>query len=164
MTFLHRRMFLVIALFTMSAVALPAQDMQSPPQGKAFERVEQFKKMRLIELLNLDEQTAIRFFALYNENQKQLREIRQEQVQALGAIQKLRKSEAADAEYGKVVDQLRALESKLNDTKTKYIDEIKQVLTAKQLAEYLVFEFRFQQNLRELVRDMQRNRQDMPRR
>ena len=164
MTFLYRRMTLAVILLVTCMLHAPGQDMQTPPQGKALERVEQYKKMRLIELLNLDDETAIKFFARYNENQKQLRAIRQKQVQALGQIQKLRKSNSADAEYSKVVDDLRDLEKQSNEEKAKYIDEVKQILTAKQLAEYLVFEFRFQQNLRELVRDIQRNRQEMPRR
>ena len=38
------------------------------------------------------------------------------------------------------------------------MDELTDVLTQKQVAEYIVFEIRFQQNLREILRDMQQER------
>ncbi len=46
----------MIGLLAMSVQAT-AQDNQTPAPGKAYERVEQYKKIRLMEVLNLDEQT-----------------------------------------------------------------------------------------------------------
>ncbi len=145
----------VSAAFVSLAVS---QDALPLGQGRALERVEQFKKIRLMEVLNLDEQNSIKFFARYNKYQEQLRDIRKKQVVALGQVQAFRKSKADDAEYGKTIDELLSLERQINDAKSKYVDELKQVLTGKQLAEYLVFEMRFQQNLRELAREFPRNR------
>jgi hypothetical protein len=113
-----------------------------------------------MEVLNLDEQNSIKFFARYNKYQELLRDLRKKQAQALARIQALRKSNAADAEYGKMVDELLTLESQINEAKSKYVEELKPVLTSKQLVEYLVFEARFQQNLRELAREFPRSRQD----
>jgi hypothetical protein len=149
-------------LLLFAAVSSPglAQENQPLGQGRALERVEQFKKIRLMEVLNLDEQTSIRFFTRYNKYQEILRSLRKQQLQALGQVQALRKSKAADSEYDKMVDELLKLESQINEAKSKYVDELKQVLTSKQLVEYLVFEARFQQNLRELARELPRNRQE----
>lgn len=153
----------MIGLAAMSMQAI-AQENPNPVPGKAYERVEQYKKIRLMEILNLDEQTSIKFFARYNKNQEFLRDLRQKQVQALGRVQALRKAKAADSEYDKIISDLLSLESQVNEAKAKYVDELRQVLNSKQLAEYLVFETRFQQNLRDLLRDMPRNRQDVQRR
>ncbi len=135
-----------------------AQGEELPAPSKALERVEQFKKIRLMEVLGLDEQTSIRFFARYGKHQRALQDLRRTQMQALGRVQALRKSKAADAEYGKVIQELLSLEGEGRDAKMKYIDELREVLSSKQIAEYLVFEMRFQQNLRELIRDAQKNR------
>ena len=152
---------IAVAAISMHAVA---QDNKNPQPGKAYERVEQYKKIRLMEVLNLDEQTSIRFFARYNKNQVILRDLRKKQVEALARVQALRKTNAADNEYDKIVSDLLSLENQLNEAKAKYVDELKQVLTSKQLAEYLVFETRFQQNLRDLLRDLSRNRPEGQRR
>jgi hypothetical protein len=140
---------------------LAAQDEEPAVRGKAAERVEQYKKIRMMEVLGMDEQTSIRFFARYNKNVEMMKDLRQRQVHALTEIQKLRKSKASDSEYAKVIAELRSLEDQVNQTKSKYVDELKVVLTNKQLAEYLVFELRFQQNLRELVRDVQQRKQEL---
>jgi hypothetical protein len=160
MNTLIRRIALMLLVSAAALVSGVAQDIPPPPQGRALERVEQFKKIRLMEVLNLDEQSSIKFFARYNKYQELLRDLRKQQVQALGRVQQLRKSNAADAEYGKMVDELLSVEGQINDAKSKYVEELKPVLTSKQLVEYLVFEARFQQNLRELARDFPRNRQE----
>jgi hypothetical protein len=159
-SFLKRLILICIGLAFWCATTA-AQDTETPVQGKAAERVDQFKKIRMMEVLGMDEQTSIRFFARYNKNLEVMKELRQKQLKALAQIQTMRKSKAADSEYAKVVSELRSLEGQVNQTKSQYIDDLKDVLTSKQLAEYLVFELRFQQNLRELVREaQQKNRQE----
>jgi hypothetical protein len=152
-----RRLFLLIAI-SVTPLFLWAQDDEAPPPSKALERVEQFKKIRMMEVLALDEQTSIKFFARYTRHQRALQELRRKQVQALGRVQALRKSKAADAEYAKVIQDLQSLEAEGRDAKLKYLEELQGILSNKQIAEYLVFELRFQQNLRELIRDAQKNR------
>jgi len=162
MNSITKTLLLAFAGLAMCIVTVNAQDAELPVQGKAAERVEQYKKIRMMEVLGLDEQTSIKFFARYNKNLEVMKDLRQKQVQALARIQNLRKVKASDNEYGKVVADLRSLEDQVNQAKSKYIDDLKDVLTNKQLAEYLVFELRFQQNLRDLVRDVQqKNRQEL---
>ena len=149
---------LFVGVAGLTALAF-AQDTQPAQQGRGLQRVEQFKKIRLMEVLNLDEQSSIKFFARYDKYEQQLHDLRQKQIQTFGQIQKLRKENAADAEYEKVVNDLLALDTQFEDVKTKYVGELKDVLTSKQLAEYLAFEYRFQQNLRDLAREVQHMRQ-----
>jgi hypothetical protein len=156
-----KRFFSVFAALAISFFTVAAQDEQPPIKGKAAERIEQFKKIRIMEVLALDEQNSIKFFARYNKNLEAMKDLRQKQVQALARIQNLRNAKASDNEYAKVVNELRSLEDQTHQAKSRYIDDLKDVLTNKQLAEYLVFEVRFQQNLRDLVRDVQQKRQEL---
>jgi hypothetical protein len=131
-----------------------------PMRGPGAERVEQFKKLRLMEVLDLDEETSIKFFVRYNKHAETVRDIRTKQMKLFREIQSLRRSNAGDGEYGKVLKELLQLESQLNEARQAYINELSGVLTQKQLAEYVVFEVRFQQNLRELLQDVQREREE----
>ena len=150
---------LVIVLVT-GSFALRAQDEELAAPSKALERVEQFKKIRLMEVLALDEQTSIKFFARYGKHQRLLQELRRKQVQSLAKVQSMRRAKAADPEYAKLIEELQSLEGESRDAKLKYIEELKEILTNKQIAEYLVFEMRFQQNLRDLIREAQQNRRN----
>ncbi len=152
-----RRLFLLIAVLAAPLFAW-AQDEEPPKQSKALERVEQFKKIRMMEVLALDEQTSIKFFARYSKHQRALQDLRRKQVQALGKVQSLRKTKAADAEYANVIQELQLLEGEGREAKLKYLEELREILSNKQIAEYLVFEMRFQQNLRDLIRDARKNR------
>ena len=129
-------------------------------RGQAGERVEQFKKIRLMEILSLDEQSSIRFFARYNKHQESMRDIRMKQAGLFQQIQALRRSGATDAEYDKVLSDLRALQNQTHEAREKYMNEISEVLSKKQLAEYIVFEVRFELNLREILREIQKERED----
>lgn len=152
-----RHTLLLIGLIAVP-MSLWAQDDDLAAPSKALERVEQFKKIRMMEVLALDEQTSIRFFARYGKHQRLLQELRRKQMQSLGKVQSLRKTKAGDAEYARVIQELQSLEGESQDAKMKYIEELKDILSNKQIAEYLVFEMRFQQNLRELIRETQKNR------
>jgi len=156
---LLRSTVLLLALFAVP-FALWGQDEELAAPSKALERVEQFKKIRMMEVLALDEQTSIKFFARYGKYQRLLQELRRKQMQSLTKLQSLRKAMAADAEYARVIQELQTLEGESRDSKLKYIEELKEILTNKQIAEYLVFEMRFQQNLRELIKEVQQNRRN----
>ncbi|MBI3112265.1 MAG: hypothetical protein HYZ01_11905 [Ignavibacteriales bacterium] len=153
---------LLIAALLVCSVSLAQRRGGAPDQDSmrrpGAERVEQFKKLRLMEVLQLDEEASIRFFARYNKHEAAMREIRQKQLEFIQQIQSLRRSQAPDVDYQRVLRELRALEQRLSETKLKYMDELTDILTQKQVAEYIVFEIRFQQNLREILRDMQQER------
>jgi hypothetical protein len=157
-----KNFLLAFAGVAMAFTSVAAQDAQPPVQGRAAARVEQYKKIRMMEVLGMDEQTSIRFFLRYDKNLEVMKGLRQKQVQALTRVQSLRKDKAPDNDYAKVISDLRSLEEQINRTKSKYIDDLKEVLTNQQLAEYLVFELRFQQNLRDLIRDMQQKNKQEP--
>jgi hypothetical protein len=150
-------LLLVVATLLACSLGVAQRRGQAPDQARrpAAERIEQFKKLRLMEILGLDEQTSIRFFARYNKHQETMRDVRQKQMEVFQQIQSLRRSQAPDADYQRVLSELRGLEQRSNETKLKYMDELSEILTKKQVAEYIVFEVRFQQNLRDLVRDLQ---------
>lgn len=154
-----RRLFLVIALVSMPLIVW-TQDEEPTKPSRALERVEQFKKIRMMEVLAMDEQTSIKFFSRYSKYQRSLQDLRRKQVQALGRVQGLRKTKAADPEYAKIIQELQSLEGEGRDAKLKYLEELHEILSNKQIAEYLVFEMRFQQNLRDLIRDAQKSRTD----
>ncbi|MBM4162685.1 MAG: hypothetical protein FJ217_16515 [Ignavibacteria bacterium] len=159
------RYLVVSAALLLAALHSLAMAQDEPPfrRGAALERMEQFKKIRMMEVLKLDEQTSIRFFSRYNKYQETLRELRLKQAGLLGQLQTLRRSNAGEGEYDKIIRELRALEGEMDNAKGKYLDELSEVLTKRQLAEYIVFEWRFQQNLRELLRDAQQGRGMPPR-
>jgi len=133
-----------------------AQNPMGP--GRGGQRIEQFRKLRMIEALKLDEQTSVRFFAKYNQHEEAVRQINQERDGLLDQINGLRKEDAADAEVNKVIQKFVALDQKLSDERTRYIEDIRSVLTTKQLADLFLFERGFARNVRQLMQEMTQER------
>jgi hypothetical protein len=143
---------LIVLLF---ATAL-GQEM--PMRGPAMERVEQFKKIRMMEVLKLDEETSLRFFARYNKFQEGIKEITGKRDGLIDELAALRKSNSSDGEYEKVFKELSAVESKIADERWRFVQELKGVVSTKQVAEYIVFERNFNRQLFQLVREMAQER------
>ena len=129
-----------------------------PMGGPARERVEQFKKIRMMEVLKLDEETSIRFFARYNKHQEGLREIAGKRDGLIDELANLRKSTASDAEYEKVFKELSAMESKITEERSRFLQELKSVVSTKQIAEYVIFERNFNRQLMQLMKEMAQER------
>lgn len=145
---------LLISVVVSSGFAQP----DLPMRGPAAERIEQYKKIRMMEVLKLDEETSVRFIARYNRRQEELQKLNKQRNDLIDELQRLRKRDAADEEFRKVLRQLRGLSDPAVEIREKYFDEIAEILTPKQMAEYMIFERSFLQNLREIMREMQRNR------
>ncbi len=152
---------LIVAVFTFVTAQAQEGPAGPPMRGPAAQRVEQLKKVRLMETLNLDEETSIRFFSRYNKHQDEVREIQKSREELLRQLESLQRSNASDAEYEKSIQDLRTTDGKFLEARDRYWKDIRGVLSVKQFASYVLFENNFYRYLRELMRDMQQDH--MPR-
>jgi Spy/CpxP family protein refolding chaperone len=134
------------------------------PPGVAAERIEHYKKIRLIEELKLDEDISIKFFARYNKYHNDLKQINDRKNEIIDHLDILRRETSTDSELEKVFKELIALDNKLSERRISYLAELKEVLTPKQVAQYVVFERNFYRDLRQIIRETQRGRFGFPRR
>ena len=155
---------IVIVVFFAIAVSsnLAAQD-QPPMRGPGAERIEQFKKVRLIEVMNMDEETSIRFFTRYNKHTETLRALQRDHNALIDDLQKLSKSNAKNAEIELLIKDIGMSEEKITETRAKFLEDLKDVISIKQVAQYVVFERNFNKNLREIMRDIAKERWDRQR-
>lgn len=129
-----------------------------PGQFRGAERVEQFKKLRMIEALKLDDDTSVRFFTKYNKHEEIVRDINKQRDGLLDELQGMRKSGASDAEMEKVISGLVALDTKQSEERSRFVSDLKGVLTTGQVADLLLFERNFARNVRQLMQEMARQR------
>ncbi len=152
-----RRSVLSAAAAAVLAVGLLAQD-QLPMRGPAAQRVEQLKKLRLMEALKLDEDTSIRFFVRYNEHQEELRGIGKKRAGAIDELQSLARKNAPEGEIEAKLKEVTGIESEVLATRNKFLEKLKEVLSVRQIAQVVVFERNFNQDLRELMRESAQER------
>jgi hypothetical protein len=73
-------------------------------------------------------------------------------------LQELNRSRAASSEIQKVIKDIGQSEEKAVEERSQFIEGLSDVLSIKQIAEFIVFERNFNKNLRELMRDVAKDR------
>jgi vacuolar-type H+-ATPase subunit I/STV1 len=118
---------------------------------KPLQKIEEWEKMKLIEVLNLNEDTSVRFFARRNELQKKIREILDQRDDLAKKMEAEFKddSKVSDAVYQEQVNNLIASEIKIQKEKETYIKGLGDILSPEQIAKLTVFEIRLRREIRE---------------
>jgi Spy/CpxP family protein refolding chaperone len=152
-------MFLVLSFlaFVQSSFAQRREGRMEGHQGgrQPFERLESFKKIRMMEALHLDENTSIKFFARYDKHEDRMRAIEAERNDVVEQLDSLSRDDAGDEAYKAVFDQFTAIDKEIARERSDFLASLKEVLTDKQIAQYIVFERNFMRDLRRIVREIQ---------
>lgn len=159
-----------IVILSILTVIILTGLLAAQPQGERWrdmmgpERIEKYKKMRLLEVLKLQEEAAVRFNSKYNLHKDKIRELRniQDEIQErLEEIIKLQSEIGKDGkEIRKYLDQIEDNRAKLMDEDKRFLKEMREFLSNEQMAKYYIFQKNFERELREAIREM---RKDMPR-
>ncbi len=150
-----RTLWVLLLLLPLAAFAQPPGP---PPGARPFERIEQWKKLRLIEVLDMKEEQSARFFARLNEHEAQRRELHKEKGEVLDKLDRLVRNHAEAAELEKVIPQVLAVDDRIHDEQNKFFLSLGDILTVDQRAKLLLFDRQFEKELRDAMREAQRKR------
>ncbi|KAB2925479.1 MAG: hypothetical protein F9K22_03200 [Bacteroidetes bacterium] len=126
--------------------------------GRAMERLESLKKVRMIEALALDEETGVKLVNRYTRHRESMKNLEKERSAVVDDVAKLAERNASDAEYQKAFARLADAERNAVAERAAFIAGLKDLLTQKQVAAYIVFERDFVRDIRDIMRENQRPR------
>ena len=147
MQILIRKILFGILLFML----IPVTVLDAKPRGKPKERIKQIKKMKLLEILKLDEAEADKFLVKYSswenkiEDQKDIIDNTSDDL--FDAI----KGDASIEDIKKLSQKLLAEQEKFSNMQIEKLKAMKEILDDKNYAKYLVFEDRFFKELSEMM-------------
>jgi len=146
-----KKIFLLLFLFSIILSTSYSQErMRHGNDQKPLQRIEQWERTKLIDALNLNEETAVRFFARKHENQKKIKEILDQRDDAIGDIEDdLRNGNQNDASYQKKVDNLLSIENSISTERQNFLRSLSDLLSPIQIAKLVVFESKFRKEVRE---------------
>ena len=129
-----------------------------PQKGKwkddeAKEKFEQLEKIKLIETLQMDEETTLRFFSRQSEHKKQQDEIQFKIQQKIENLDVLFKSgRAVTVEELKLnIDEINTLQLQLEKNRIEFINSLSDILSYEEIAKLIVFEKQFRNEIRKLI-------------
>jgi hypothetical protein len=148
------RLVALVALVSVVAVAQPGPG----PGDRGWERVEQLRKVRLIEMLDLKEDQSVRFFARFKEHEAARKELTTERNEVLDKIERLVRNRADSTEYAPLFAEVEGIDTKIVAGRKQFFSSLGDILTIEQRAKLLLFERRFERELRDAFREAQRRR------
>ena len=143
-------LILIMLLFLPNSIFSQREKWRDDEMRAKFEQLE---KIKLIETLEMNEETTLRFFSRKSEHQKQQDEIQdkiREKIDNLEVIFKSGRVATVD-ELKKNISEINALQSELEKNRIEFINSLSDILSYEQIAKLLIFERKFRDEIRRLI-------------
>ncbi len=139
--------FLFMLILTTSAFS------QDDKKGNPKEKIEALEKIKLLETLDMDEETAVKFFTRHNEHKDKMKKLFDEIDLQFGKIENKISSvkDENDPELKKLVDNYLVAHQKIEEEKKRFFNSLSDILSNKQLAQLAIFERRFKEEIRDVL-------------
>jgi len=141
--------FLVIC-FTLIASMQTFSQMGDEPPRHMREKLDQLEKIKLIEALDMDEETTLRFFSRRNEHRMKMDELTNRADEIISQMEVIFKSGKVytEAELKSLINEANNIHSEIDKEKSEFINSLDDILTTEQIAKLIIFERRFKDELR----------------
>ncbi len=143
-----RKILLMAVFIGLAAGVWQEADAQT---RRARERIEMLKKMKMLDVLNLDEKTAEQFIIKYNASENKVEKLREQLHSAMKDLRYALHQDQHDAEIKKLTDKLLELNKKTDHAVQEKAENIRKILSVNEFARYVLFEVRFHKELREML-------------
>jgi len=117
---------------------------------KPLQKIEQLEKAKIIEALNLNEETAVRLFARRNESRQKVGDTNKQREELLKDLEKNLKDgvKMSDAEYKERVNNIIALDASMIKERDNFYRSLGDLISPQQIAKLIVFENNFRKEIR----------------
>jgi hypothetical protein len=141
-------LFLIVLFIPLAGYS---QSMRHQDMGP-MKKIEELEKIKLIDVLGMNEETTLRFFARRSKFKDEQRKLFGQENDLIGKMEDAVKSgKSNDSDLKSMISQYFDLENQIVNAKQKFINSLPDILSYKQISELLVFEKRFREEIRSLL-------------
>lgn len=127
-----------------------------PPDGRARERLEELRRLKMVEALKLDEEQAVRLTVRERKFRESEKELREQRKELLSELQDLIEDDADDAALKSAIDRLSELSVQITEKRREYVFSLQDILSMEQIARLVIFEHRFAEEVRRIIKNARR--------
>lgn len=123
---------------------------QPKKQRNILKKIDQLERVKLLEVLQLDEEASVKFFVRRKEFKAKSRLVRE----SLDSLQKYIEDKIESGEkvnYKSLVGEYTKIESEMHKLRTDYISSNADILNDEQMAKLIIFERVFRREIQELM-------------
>jgi len=118
-------------------------------------RFEQLKLIKMLELLNLDEDSEAEFISLYRQHSKEMKEIMKTRKELIMELSQLVRSTSDDQKkYDEIFNEINNIDIKQMELIHSHFNQLKTVLTNEQIGKMYIFHDRFGPELMGRIRNL----------
>ncbi|RMH69943.1 MAG: hypothetical protein D6675_11165 [Gemmatimonadetes bacterium] len=158
--------FFLMGVWGSSVLAQPPVDDMSGPPDNHRERLRQWVQFRLVQELDMSEEQSLKFFPRFNALDDHRQETHKQKQQKLRELHNLlstivdpdQPGEDMERQIITALEELDTLEQEALKKRNELRAEMMEVLTPVQKAKYVIFEARFEREIREMIQDVRRHR------
>jgi len=161
----HIFVFSIIFLAVFSFAEYAQENKSGDDDGQTrprLKKIEQMEKAKLIEILNLDDETAIKFFVRKKEHRKNEHNLFEQREELAKKIEKKFQDNVnkSGKECKEQLNELLALDQKIVDERKNYFNSLNDILTPEQILKLAVFENRFQREIHDILAGKKHGKQN----
>lgn len=149
--------FIFLFSFTAFSQVKRKQEMKEEDPHKLIEAI---KIWKISEFLELDDEQMVAFFPKLKRIENHRRETIKERHTILEKMRKQIEKNASEEAIRKTIEELLAFDRETREKEFALREEIMAVLTVTQQAKLLIFEERFEREIRNIIKEMREHHRD----
>ncbi len=148
----------IVVLFSVFLIPLSFVFAQGMGNPEVRRQLEQIKIWQMTKEMDLPTEKAEKFFPLYNKYNDELKKITTERRQLVSGLGTALKDSVSDADMKNQIQQVIELDNQLVGAHRQFLQSLGQILTPTEIARYLVFEQKFQREIRDRIKMIMQQR------
>jgi hypothetical protein len=146
---LHRNLLIVFSFF----ILLTSVFAQRHEKLKPMQKMEELKKVKLIEILQMNEETSIKFFTRRSEHMKRMENLNQASKQKMDQLDEMLtdRNENNDQILKKTIDEYLQIQENVMRERQSFFKSADEILSVEQMAKLVVFEEKFRNEVSGLL-------------
>jgi len=148
------KLFLILFTLTLlTSIVYPQQIKERKMKNR--EKLEQLEKIKLIESLDMDEDTSIRFFARRNESKREIQELEKKTDDIILELEKSFNTEDKNqnVKQKQLISEMLKNRESIEIKRNQFVNSLGDILSTEQIAKLIVFEKRFRDEIRNVLFD-----------
>jgi hypothetical protein len=149
-----------LVLFILTAVSYPQKMRDKILKNK--DKLEQLEKIKLIESLDLNEETSIRLFSRRNDLKKEIENLENRNDEIISDLEKTfnEDDKNLEAKQTQLLSEFLKNKQEIETRKQQFLTSLNDILSKEQICKYVVFEKKFRDEIRSVLMDSKKHKKD----
>jgi hypothetical protein len=144
-------LIIVVSIFVLTCLTFSQPDRDRMMKNKG--KLEQLEKIKLIEALDLNEDTAVRFFARRNDSRKEVGNLEDKIDELMFQLEDSfdLTDKNTESNQKQMLNEILSLRENIEQKRSLFAKSLTDILTTEQICKYIVFEKKFRDEIRDVL-------------